>query len=54
MEVLTITQCGEKLKSLARPDPAVIELTEGSPVTLLVERDDLAFFEDTEIGRRIG
>lgn len=54
MEVLTITQCGEKLKSLARPDPAVIELIEGSPVTLLVKRDDLAFFEDTEIGRRIG
>jgi iron(III) transport system ATP-binding protein len=54
MEVLTITDGGEQLKSLARPDPAIIELANGSSVTVLVKRDDLAFFEATEVGRRVG
>ena len=53
MEVITTTESGELLKSLARPDPAVIELAQGSAVTLLVKRSDLAFFEDSETGGRV-
>ncbi|AGI66646.1 ABC transporter ATP-binding protein [Octadecabacter antarcticus 307] len=53
MEVVTITDHGERLKSLARPDPSVIELPTGSRVTLMVKRDDLAFFEDGETGGRV-
>lgn len=53
MEVITITEDGEKLKSLARPDPAIIELPHGSAVTLIVKHDDMGFFEASEIGGRI-
>ena len=53
MEVQSVTEGGEHLKSLARPDPAVIGLAPGSPITLLVYRDDIAFFEDSETGGRV-
>lgn len=53
MEVHAVTESGEHLKSLARPDPAVIELSAGSVVTILIKRADLAFFEDTETGGRV-
>lgn len=53
MEVHAITQSGERLKSLARPNSTVIELSAGSAVTLLINRVDLAFFEDTETGERV-
>ncbi|RYH07140.1 ABC transporter ATP-binding protein [Tropicimonas sp. IMCC6043] len=52
MEVLVRTEADEVVKSFARPDPAVIALQPGSAVTLLVHRSDLAFFEDSETGRR--
>ncbi|SDK87414.1 ABC transporter ATP-binding protein [Aliiruegeria lutimaris] len=53
MEVLARTDSGEVVKSLARPDPAVIALDPGSAVSMCVRRDDLAFFEDSETGRRL-
>lgn len=53
MEVITTTHSGERLKSLARPDPAVITLALGSDVTLMVKPSDLDFFEDSEIGGRV-
>lgn len=53
MEVIVTTQNGERLKSLARPDPAIINLAQGSAVTVLVKRSDLAFFEDRDTGGRV-
>ena len=53
MEVITLTQGGETLKSLARPDPKIIALPQGSDVTLVVKRDDLAFFEASEVGGQV-
>jgi iron(III) transport system ATP-binding protein len=53
MEVQSVTDGGEHLKSLARPDAAMIALAPGSPLTLLVDRDDVALFEDAETGRRV-
>ncbi|MGJ8583424.1 MAG: ABC transporter ATP-binding protein [Marinosulfonomonas sp.] len=53
MEVIAITDYGETLKSLARPNPDIIKLAQGSTVTLLVKRSDLAFFEDSDAGGRI-
>lgn len=53
MEVIAVTEGGETFKSLARPDPAIIELTQGSLVTLLARRSDLAFFEASEAGGRV-
>ena len=53
MEVHGVTDHGEALRSLERPDPAVIDLSEGSDITMLADRSDLAFFEDTETGRRV-
>jgi iron(III) transport system ATP-binding protein len=44
---------GETLKAMARPDPAVVALEEGSPVTFRAARGDLLFFEDSETGRRL-
>ena len=54
MEVIARTKAGETVKSLARPDPAVVALDHGSAVTVLIRRDDLAFFEDSDTGRRLG
>lgn len=53
MEVVTSTHAGKKVKSLARPDPAVIGLQAGSAVTLIVKIDDLSFFEASETGTRV-
>lgn len=53
MELIAITDKGEILKSLARPDPVIIELPQNSSVTLLVNRSDLAFFEGSDAGGRI-
>ncbi len=54
MEVHAVLDGGERVKALSRPDPAVIELPEGSPVTLLAKRSEIAFFEASETGRRVG
>ncbi|ABG33478.1 ABC transporter ATP-binding protein [Roseobacter denitrificans] len=53
MEVIATTEQGETVKSLARPDPAIIALAPGSPVTICAKRSDLAFFEAPECGGRI-
>ncbi|MDF0597621.1 ABC transporter ATP-binding protein [Psychromarinibacter halotolerans] len=53
MEVFATTETGETLKAVARPDPAVVDLPEGSPVTFTAPRSDLLFFEDNETGKRI-
>lgn len=53
MEVLARTEAMEVIRSLARPDPAVIGLDLGSAVTVRARRRDLAFFEDSETGRRL-
>lgn len=53
MEVFATTQAGETLKAVARPDPDVIALPAGSPVTLSVARSDLIFFEDSATGERL-
>ncbi|SMY10375.1 ABC transporter ATP-binding protein [Flavimaricola marinus] len=52
MEVVAVTDHGETVKSLARPDPAIITLAPGSAVTLVVKRSDLAFFDDGDAGGR--
>jgi iron(III) transport system ATP-binding protein len=54
MEVVTTTDAGEKMKSLARPDPSIIALQAGSAVTLIVKRCNLSFFEASETGGRVG
>ncbi|WP_223423964.1 ABC transporter ATP-binding protein [Tateyamaria pelophila] len=53
MEVFAITKSGEILKSVDRPDPAIIGLTPGSPVTLTAPRNEIIFFEDSETGERL-
>lgn len=53
MEVFATTDTGEELKAVARPDPAVVALEEGSTITFSAARDDLLFFEDSETGRRV-
>ena len=54
MEVIAVTDQGETLKSLARPDPEIIELSQNSSVTLCVDQSDLAFFEAGDAGGCIG
>ncbi|MEJ6745229.1 MAG: ABC transporter ATP-binding protein [Yoonia sp.] len=54
MEVVTTIDAGKKMKSLARPDPAIIGLQAGSAVTLIANLDDLSFFEASETGGRVG
>jgi iron(III) transport system ATP-binding protein len=53
MEVFAVTEAGEDLKALARPDPDVIALAEGARVTLLADRADLVLFEDSPTGGRL-
>jgi len=53
MEVFGTTEAGEELKSVARPDPAVINLAPGSPITFVADRGDLIFFEDSVTGARL-
>lgn len=53
MEVIATTEAGETLKCLARPDPTIIGLDANSPMTLVVKRSDLAFFENSDAGGRI-
>ncbi len=53
MEVFAETDAGEGLKAMARPDPAVVALEQGSPVTFTAARGDVLFFEDSETGRRV-
>lgn len=53
MEVFAISDACEGLKALARPDPAIIALEPGSRLTLLANRADLSFFEDSETGARL-
>lgn len=54
MEVIAVTDQGETLKSLARPDPEIIGLSQNSSVTLCVDQSDLAFFEAGDAGGCIG
>jgi iron(III) transport system ATP-binding protein len=53
MEVFATTIAGETLKAVARPDPAVIAMEPGSPITFAARRDDLLFFRGGETGGRI-
>lgn len=53
MEVFAVTDAGEDLKALARPDPEVIALAEGARITLLAQAVDLVLFEDSPTGRRL-
>lgn len=54
MEVIAVTDQGETLKSLARPDPEIIGLSHDSCVTLCVNQSDLAFFETGDAGGCVG
>ena len=53
MEVFAATAAGDTLKAVARPDPAVIDLSPGSAITLTAARGDLIFFEDSPTGERL-
>ena len=53
MEVFATTDAGETLKALARPDPAIIALPEGSRLTFIADRGDLSFYEDSDTGARL-
>jgi iron(III) transport system ATP-binding protein len=53
MEVFGIAETGEEVKSVARPDPAVVALEPGSEITFRAARRDLLFFDDGGDGRRL-
>ena len=53
MEVFATSDAGEGLKSLARPDPAIITMPEGSRLTFIANRGELSFFDDSETGARL-
>ncbi len=53
MEVFGTTDAGEPLKAVARPDPAIVALREGSPVTFTAPRADLLYFAEGETGARV-
>lgn len=53
MEVFAVTDAGEDLKAVARPDPAVIALAEGADISFAVNKRDLVLFEDGPTGGRL-
>ena len=53
MEVFALTQTGEPLKAVSRPDPGVIGMAQGDPIAFAVRSEDLLFFEDRDTGARI-
>ncbi len=53
MEIFAVTQTGEPLKAVSRPDPGVIGMVQGDPIAFAVRSEDLLFFEDRDTGARI-
>lgn len=53
MEVFATTAEGEELKAVARPDPRIVALPQGSPAVFTVKRDDVSCFEDSDTGARV-
>ncbi len=53
MEIFAVTEAGEEIKAVARPDPAIVALPPKSPVTLTVDPDALSFFAQGGNGDRL-
>jgi iron(III) transport system ATP-binding protein len=53
MEIFAITDNGEALKAVGRSDPKIIALPIDSPARFCVERKNLSFFKDDELGERV-
>ena len=53
MEIFATTDNGEAIKAVGRSDSNVIALPVDSRAWFCVERQNLSFFKDSELGERV-